>query len=85
MTFTVTYKPSAEQELADIWINAPDRQAVTNAANRIDRLLRTDPEELGEARDENIRVLVESPLAVQFEIHADDYQVEVLRVRWVGQ
>src|SRR2546426_1104310 len=39
MTFTVTYKPSAEQELADVWINAPDRQAVTAAANRIDQFL----------------------------------------------
>jgi plasmid stabilization system protein ParE len=84
MTFTVTYKPSAEHELADIWINASDRQAVAAAANRIDQLLRTNPHQQGEARDENIRVLVERPLAVQFEIHDEDRWVEVLRVRWGG-
>ncbi len=67
-----------------MWINAPDRQAVTAAANRLDHLLRTDPHQQGEARDENIRVLVERPLAVQFEIHDEDCWVEVLRVRWVG-
>jgi hypothetical protein len=84
MTFTVTYKPSAEQELADVWINAPDRQAVTSAGNRIDQLLRTNPHQQGEARQDNVRVFVERPPAVQFEIHDDDCWVEVLRVRWVG-
>jgi hypothetical protein len=84
MTFTVTYKPSAQQELADVWIHAPDRQAVTADADRIDQLLRTAPHQQGDAREENIRVLVERPLAVQFEIHDDDCWVEVLRVHWIG-
>ena len=84
MTFTVTYKPSAEQELADVWTNASDRQAVTVAVSRIDHLLRNNPLQQGEARDKNIRVFVERPLAVQFEVHVEDCRVEVLRVRWVG-
>lgn len=84
MTFTVTYKPSAEQELARLWMSAPMRQAVTDAANRIDRLLRTDPHHQGESREENVRVLFERPLAVQFEIHDDDCHVEVLQIWWIG-
>jgi hypothetical protein len=84
MIFTVTYKPSADQELADIWLKSADRQAVTVAANRIDFLLRTNPHQQGESRDSSVRVFVERPLAVQFEIHDDDRLVEVLTIRWVG-
>jgi hypothetical protein len=35
MRFTVEYLPSAEGELADLWNNAPDRAAVTAAADTI--------------------------------------------------
>lgn len=84
MTYTVTYKPSAEAELADLWINAPDRQAVTDAANRIDALLRTDPHNQGESRDEQTRLLFERPLAVLFEVSEADRIVQVLNVDWCG-
>jgi hypothetical protein len=85
MNFTVTYKPSAEQELADIWINAPDRQGVTDAANRLDYLLRTNPHNQGESRDDKTRITFERPLAVEFEIHDEGCQVEVLKVSWIGE
>jgi hypothetical protein len=49
MTFTVTYKPSAEAELADVWLRAADRQAIADAANRIDALLHTNPHQQGES------------------------------------
>jgi hypothetical protein len=32
MKFTVIWKPTAEQALADIWINSANRSAVTDAA-----------------------------------------------------
>jgi hypothetical protein len=51
MTFAVTYKPSAEAELADVWMRAADRQAVADAANRVDTLLRASPHHQGESRD----------------------------------
>jgi len=84
MIFTVTYKPSAEQELANIWLQAPDHRAVTDAANRIDVLFRADPHSQGESRGEQTRISFERPLAVQFEIHDQDRIVEVLKVWWVG-
>jgi hypothetical protein len=84
MIYTVAYKPSAEADLVDLWINAFDRQAVADAANRIDSLLRSDPHDQGETRDEQTRILFERPLAVQFEIHDADCLVEVLKVWWVG-
>ncbi len=85
MKWTATYKPSAEQELAALWINAPVRQAVTEAANRIDRLLQSDPHNLGESREGAVRIHFERPLAIQFEIHDQDCLVEVLKVWWIGQ
>jgi hypothetical protein len=51
MTFTVTYKPSAENELVDLWINAADRQSVADAANRIDTVLGVNPHLHGESRE----------------------------------
>lgn len=64
MTYTVDWLPSAEQELADVWTNAPDRAAVNAASNRIDAALRRDPLHVGEARSGRKRILVEPPLAV---------------------
>jgi hypothetical protein len=42
MRYTVAWDPAAEPELMAIWLRAPDRQAVTDAANEIDRLLADD-------------------------------------------
>jgi hypothetical protein len=36
MIFTVLWTPTAEQELASIWLGAGDRNAVTSAAHTID-------------------------------------------------
>jgi hypothetical protein len=38
MTFRVLWTPTAEQNLAAVWIGADDRNAVTSAANTIDSL-----------------------------------------------
>ena len=67
-----------------MWINALDRQAVADAANRIDMLLRTSPHSQGESRDQETRILFERPLAMQFEIHDADKVVAVLKVWWIG-
>ena len=84
MTYTVTYKPSAENELIELWMQSADRQAVADAANRVDGLLGANPHLQGESREQNTRILFERPLAVQFEIHDQDRVVEVLKVWWIG-
>jgi plasmid stabilization system protein ParE len=78
MTFTVLWTPTAEQELASIWLSAEDRNAVTSAAHTIDTLLRTDPETRGESRQGTLRVLFVPPLGVDFDVVADDRIVYVL-------
>jgi hypothetical protein len=80
MNYTVIWKPSAEQELALIWINASNRRAITAAANRIDTLLRVDPLTQGESRTGGTRVLFQPPLAVLIEVKEEDRLVAVLKV-----
>lgn len=83
MNYTVTWKPSAKDRLAEIWMAAPDRFAVAGAANAIDRLLGVDPLRHGESRSGTCRILVVEPLAVVYDAHELDRLVEVLSVRHV--
>jgi len=39
MTYAVIWRPSAEQKLTQLWIDATDRQGITDAANAINTLL----------------------------------------------
>jgi hypothetical protein len=80
MRYTVGWKPSAEQELARLWMNAPDRGAVESAANRIDALLGSDPDAYGESRSGRTRILIAPPLAVFYEVSEPDRFVDVMKV-----
>lgn len=80
MRFTVVWKVSAEQRLAEIWTEAMNPAAIAAASDEIDRLLARNPEARGEARSGAVRVLVERPLVVDFEVIAEDLIVVVLRV-----
>jgi hypothetical protein len=81
MKYTVLWKPSVEADLASLWASAPDRSAVTAAANQIDVLLQTDPETRGESRSGSDRILVVPPLAITLEVKEPDRVVWVLGVR----
>ena len=83
MKYTVIWKPSAKQHLADIWLSAEDRAAIASAADRIDRLLASDPLDVGESRSGNDRILIDVPLAVVFEVSELDRRVDVLTIRHV--
>jgi hypothetical protein len=80
MKWTVVYRSSAQDQLANIWLSAPNPQAVADAADEIDRILGRNPHNAGESRGDTTRVLVERPLAVLFEVFADDAIVEVFSV-----
>jgi len=80
MKWTVTYRPFARDELADLWLNAPDRQAVAHAADAIDRILSRDPLNAGESRGGRRRLLIEPPLAVHYSTYPDDCKVVVWHV-----
>jgi hypothetical protein len=83
MNYTVTWDASAESELASIWINAQDKEAVRGAADFIDGELQSDPFALSESRSGNERIMIIPPLAVRYDVHQGTRQVIVLTVwRW---
>jgi plasmid stabilization system protein ParE len=80
MTFTVVWRPSAEEKLAAIWSSADDREAVASAADTIDAFLRTDPLAVGESRIGVTRILTVSPLSVYYDVLERDRLVAVWAV-----
>ena len=79
MRFTVVWSASATDLLAELWMNATDRNAVTVAQHQIDQLLRVDPATRGVPFFGD-RLLHVSPLHVTFAINPMDMIVEVYNV-----
>ncbi len=80
MKWTVLWKPDAESDLANLWVYSADKQAITNAANQIDAILRKNPLNTGESRSDDDRIHAEGPLGVLFTVDAMDRKVQVVRV-----
>lgn len=78
MIFDVIWRPRAEKALAQLWLAAADRQAITIAAHSIDQQLRRDPNSIGESRTGATRILIVEPLAVLYEVIDDDRRAFVL-------
>ena len=83
MRYMVTWLPSATNALADIWNNASDRKAVTQAADRIERELQYDAHLKGQPYHGIRRILTDAPLTVVFTPYPDDCRVFVALVRRV--
>jgi len=80
MKYTVIWKPAADQELARLWTEATNRDAVSLAAAEIDRLLGSNPADQGESRSGAMRVLFVEPVGVFFHVAELDRIVSVVRV-----
>jgi hypothetical protein len=80
MKYTVVWVPTAEQELAALWMDAANRAAVTRASHAIDRLLGRDPLGEGESRPGGSRVLLVPPLGALYEVSPENCMVRVLHV-----
>jgi hypothetical protein len=79
MPWTVTWKSTARDELARIWLAAGNRQAVADSANRIDRILKTSPEFVGQEFYGD-RLYVDAPLVVVYTLQTADWIVDVIHV-----
>ena len=78
--YTVRWKRTALDRLAELWLEADNRSAVTTAVDEIDRILAGDPHNAGESRSGETRVLFVAPLGVFFEIPDSSKVVDVLRM-----
>jgi hypothetical protein len=77
--YTVIWLPDAQDQLAELWMNATDRQTVSDAANQADHVLAEDPETKG-VEFYGDRYLTVPPLRVVFRVKPDDMLVEVTMV-----
>ena len=78
--FTVVWHEDARDELARLWMEASDRQAVRSAADAIDRDLAVDASLKGGAIPDGLRQLTVPPLRVLFAVSQADRMVRVLQV-----
>ena len=83
MRYSVLWTRLAEQDLATIWLDAVDRNAVTAAASAIDRLLSRNPESQGEVLFDTVRSLRVPALGVEFEVdRTGSHRVCLKRLGW---
>jgi hypothetical protein len=75
--YTVIQPEWVEDQLAELWLNAVDKQSVTAASHQLDQELRSDAENKGEQVDNKLRKLVVGPLWVYYTVHPDDCIVKV--------
>ena len=80
MKFTVIWQADAERELTELWLGARDRLRITETMAGIDADLHTNPEQLGESREDFHRILFRPPLGVAFRVFPEDVRVVVTRV-----
>jgi len=78
--YTVVWVRSARDELARVWLETPDRVAVSDAARRIDEILCRHPSSKGTELSESLRSLSVPPLSALFAVRDDDRIVEVVAV-----
>ena len=79
--YTVVWPKAAQDELAELWIAAQDRDAIASAANSIDAELSENAPVKGVELSEGLRALFAPPVRVLFAVRDEDRVVEVLRVR----
>jgi hypothetical protein len=78
MVFTVTASPKVQDELAEIYLQAVDKNSVSKAANEIDQRLKHAPLAHGVAQG-SARVFTIKPVTVIFRCSPDDCLVEILK------
>jgi mRNA-degrading endonuclease RelE of RelBE toxin-antitoxin system len=80
MKYTVVWLPSAEDRLTRLWLDAKDRQAVTESADRIDRELRNDAHRKGTPLG-HFRAFYDVSISVLYTVDVDERMVRVIQVR----
>ncbi len=79
MRYTVTVKPEADYQLAELWMQAAKPNDVTRAFHLIEQTLGSDPLRGAYPDGDNFWLIVH-PLAVYFSFSPDDCLVCILQV-----
>jgi hypothetical protein len=78
MRYTVVWRETALQQLAQVWMEATDREAVNQTVDAIDAELLNDPEQKGEDYFGDRYVLFPLLWAL-YRVYPDDLMVHVLQ------
>ncbi len=78
MRYTVGWSASAQSELAEVWLEATDRDAVSAASNEIDTFLAVSPNDPRCEVVAGAGILIIGPLGVEFRIRERDRFVVVV-------
>ena len=78
--YTVVRDPDAERELTSLWMNAVDRQTVSEASDRIEMRLARG-ESIGTELHEGLIQFSDGPLTVAFSVEESDRLIEIGSVR----
>ena len=81
MPFTVTCSDDLRNELLDIWLQAPNREAVRDSSDRIDTLLKVYPE-IADPDPDGIRRVTIPPLTLAYKLLPDDCMVIMLEWKY---
>lgn len=81
--YRVSWTRRAINQLAAIWANATDRNAIAAASYAIDQALANDPENEGESRPNGQRVTYALPLGVRFRVDPIQRRVRVVACWYV--
>jgi mRNA-degrading endonuclease RelE of RelBE toxin-antitoxin system len=84
MRYNVIVRPTALEDLAEIWLTSSNRQEVTDASNHMDHILGHDPGQQGTVTFDTIRSIRIGPLGITFEVIDADRIVYVLSVEALG-
>jgi hypothetical protein len=84
MNYTVVWTRAALAQLNDMWTQATDPDAVDSAATRVAQTLATDPEQVGESREDDTRIMFDAPLVVLFVSDPDMCVVYIVSVGAYG-
>jgi hypothetical protein len=79
MHYDVEWDDAALVELTDIYNRSPDKNAITQASDQVDRELSVDPEKKGQDFYGD-RLLLVGPLHVVYRVGEDTQTVHVLSV-----
>jgi hypothetical protein len=82
VSFSIRWNRRSMDAIAEIWLANPDQRSdITQASSSLDQLLSFNPEEQGESREYNLRVIFVPPLVVTFDVDNVNQVVRIMKVR----
>lgn len=85
--YTVFWRRSLLDHLADLYVAAdvPERERMARGVEGLNRRLKSEPHEVGEARGDRFRIAFPPLLAVVFEVDEAEQVVRVVSVNRYGR